>query len=149
MEAVIVPILKSLRTAVPLGILIRCFEWWLDSKYFEHFLSENLVMLLAVLLGVNLATLGIIVPKLHDVLIANNRQGSFASTSKQMRLSVYEQVTLIGISLVLLIALASPKLCSGSSAAWAMQATLNTCFVYGMLIMMDTAKTVFTCFDLE
>jgi len=121
-----------------------------QSHYLNDFLKGNLITLLVALLAINSATMGIVLTKVRD-LIDKKGEGAdcFASTKKEMLLSIKEQLALIVLSVLLLTVGGSElvtKDINMSSGYWVL---VTGIFVYAMIILYDTAKSVIIIIDHE
>lgn len=121
-----------------------------QSQYLNEFLKGNLITLLVALLAINSATMGIVLTKIRD-LIDKKGEGSehFQSTKSQMLLSIKEQIALIVLAVIMLTVGGSnfinqnPDLKSGY---WVL---ISAIFVYAMVVLYDTAKSVIIIIDYE
>lgn len=118
----------------------------IESTYITTFLSNNIVNIQIGLLAINTATLGIVLTKLRDLVDNGVEAGAFASTRRQMLLSVKEQVALIVAALTIL-SLASAKNLPFVFMPGLLDTLLLTCLVYSLSILYDTAKSVFILLD--
>lgn len=145
--------MKSLLThfLASLGVsyLLRQVEVLLGSDYIGPFLKGNIITIILTLLAINTATLGIVLTKIREILDRAGSQGAFAATKKEMLLSVYEQVALVFVSLVLLMISDSSWVKGHPDAGGATAVALGGCFVYAILVLLDTAKSVFIILDVK
>lgn len=142
MKSVITNILYS----VVFGYVLINFQAWLKTDYLTNtFFKNSLVTLLVALVAINSATLGIVLSRIRDMLDrANSEKKFFTNTKKQMTLSIYEQVALIIIVTILLMVRNSSF--AFDFVFW-IDVLTAACFVYALLILMDTAKSVFKILD--
>lgn len=129
---------------------IACFAQFalasIQSTYVAEFLKNNIVNIQIGLLAINTATLGIVLTKLRDLVDKGIDAELFASTRREMLLSIKEQVTLIAAALIIL-SMSGAKSLPFVLAPTLLDALLLTCFVYSLMILYDTAKSVFVVLD--
>lgn len=125
---------------------IACLSFYslvgIESDYVISFLKENIVSLQIGLLAINTATLGVVLTKLRDLVDKGVAQTRFAAARKEMLLSIREQVALI-LAALLILSLDSAKNLPFTIPVGLTQILLITCFVYSIIILYDTAKSVF------
>ncbi len=114
----------------------------LNSNYLFEFLKQNIVNIQIGLLAINTSTLSIILTKLRDLIDSGLPHNTFTSTKKEMFLSIKEQIFLIITSLVIL-SLAEAKNLPFLISVNVFQTILIACFVYELMILYDTAKSIF------
>lgn len=138
--------MKDVLRSVMISVGIACLAFFalaaIGSVYIFDFLKANLINIQIGLLAINTATLGVVLTKLRDLVDSGVPLAAFSETRKQMLLSVKEQVALIVTSLVLL------SLNEASSIRFdvpvdLLRILLLACFAYSLLILYDTAKSVF------
>lgn len=118
----------------------------IQSTYVADFLGSNIVNIQIGLLAINTATLGIVLTKIRDLVDKGIPAQEFYRTRKEMLLSIKEQVVLIATSLVIL-SLADAKGLPFVVVPVLLETLLLTCFVYSLMILYDTAKSVFVVLD--
>lgn len=136
-------LLRSILIAVGAAFILGQLQIVLGSNHILKFLDQNLVSLLIALLAINTASLGIILSKIRELADSSNRNNDFLKTQKEMLFSVKEQIVLIFLSLLLLLINDSKWLQIHSSLVTLVETSIISCFVYGMLILYDTANSVF------
>lgn len=114
----------------------------IGSDYLIKFLRENIVSLQIGLLAINTATLGVVLTKLRDLVEKGVDPATFSTARNEMLLSIREQVALI-ISALVLLSLDSAKSLLFPIPVELTQILLISCFVYSIMILYDTAKSVF------
>jgi sterol desaturase/sphingolipid hydroxylase (fatty acid hydroxylase superfamily) len=129
------------------GFLSQLLQDWLVNHYFNDFLKTNLVNLLVALLAINITTLGIVLTRLRELTDKYECSGVFDSTKQQMLASIREQLGLIVFSIAALNLLPSPKLIDIPSIDIFVNSLISACFIYAMMILYDTAKSVFIIID--
>lgn len=144
----IVGILRS--TFISLGIAYS-FQFifaQIQSDFAFEFLKSNITNLQVALLAVNTATLGIVLTKIRELIDKTGKSEAFEETRQEMMLSIKEQVALIGVSLFLL-ALATAKTPPAYFSNDVFQTLLLASFIYSILILYDTAKSIFVILDYQ
>lgn len=121
-----------------------------ESQYLNEFLKGNLITLLVALLAINSATMGIVLTKIRDLIDKNGTgSDSFQATKKEMLLSIKEQIALI-VSAVFLLTIGGSSFISNSSEIQTGYWVLITgVFIYAMIVLYDTAKSVIIIIDYE
>lgn len=114
----------------------------IGSRYLFEFLRANVINIQIGLLAINTATLGVVLTKLRDLVDRGIPLEKFSSARSEMLLSIKEQVALIVVALFILSAesAASPPV---RIPAELFRLLLLSCFVYSLMILYDTAKSVF------
>ncbi|MHB2150309.1 hypothetical protein ACX8XP_14715 [Calditrichota bacterium LG25] len=133
---------KNIFISIGIAFILEQFQIILKTDYLIRFLEQNLVSLLIALLAINTASLGIILSKIRELLDKNN-QISFDKTKKEMFKSIQEQIILIFLSLVILMLISSSMLKDNLPLIQALETIVVACFVFSILILYDTAKSVF------
>jgi len=138
-KAIGINILIALGGAFLLGQL----QGLLGSHYVMDFLDKNLVSLLIALLAINTASLGIVLTKVRELVDASKGAADFSRTRGEMLFSVKEQIALIFLSLILLTLNQSSWIHDYPKLIEFIQVLVMTCFIYGMIVLYDTAKSIF------
>jgi len=133
---------KNIFISIGIAFLLEQLQIILKTNYLIIFLEQNLVSLLIALLAINTASLGIILSKIRELLDKNNKI-SFDKTRKEMLKSIQEQIILIFLSLILLMFINSDILKNNLQVLQTLETIVVACFVYSILILFDTAKSVF------
>ena len=131
------------------GFICQLTQDWLGSQYFNEFLKANLINLLVALLAVNSATMGIVLTKIRDLVDSKGHGEKFKETRQQMLLSVKEQVWLIAMAIVLLTIAQSKYVAGIPNITMFLNSLISGIFVYGMLVLYDTAKGVLIIVDFD
>ena len=138
--------MKGILRSGLISIGIACIAYFalnaMGSTYIFEFLKANLINIQIGLLAINTATLGVVLTKLRDLVDSGVPLAAFARTRNEMLLSVKEQVALIVASLALL-SVSEAKSISLRVPTDLLQILLIACFAYSLLILYDTAKSVF------
>lgn len=141
--------LRNILISLGAAFILVLAQNLLDSDYINTFLDQNLVSLLVALLAINTASLGIVLSKIRELIDSNDGSCEFSKTKKAMLFSIKEQVFLIFLSLILLMINDSKWQVSHPKIALLIEASVVTCFTYGILILFDTAKSVFVILDFK
>lgn len=139
-------ILRSTFIALGIACALQFTFAQIQSNFVFEFLKLNITNLQVALLAVNAATLGIVLTKIREIIDKTGKREAFEATRQEMMLSIKEQVTLIGVSL-LILALATAKMPPVSFPDELYQTLLLTSFVYSLLVLYDTAKSVFVILE--
>lgn len=139
-------ILRSSFISLGVACALQFFFVQIQSNFVFEFLKSNITNLQVALLAVNTATLSIVLTKIRELIDKTGARTEFETTSQEMMLSIKEQVVLIGASL-LIISLATAKTPPFHFPDELYQSLLLTSFVYSLLILYDTAKSVFVILD--
>jgi len=142
----IASIAKSFFMSFGIACLAQLALASIQSTYVSDFLKSNIVNIQIGLLAINVATLGIVLTKIRDLVDKGVSADEFSRTREQMLLSIKEQVGLIAAALIIL-SLADAKALPFVVAPVVLQTMLLTCFVYSLMILYDTAKSVFVLLD--
>ncbi|MGE8444802.1 MAG: hypothetical protein ACN6O1_01150 [Comamonas sp.] len=94
----------------------------------------------------NTATLGIVLTKIREIIEKTGRIENFESTRNEMLLSIKEQIVLVAASLFV-VAVESAKNFPINLPSEVFQVALIASFVYSMVVLYDTAKSVFVVLD--
>jgi len=143
---VISSIVKSSLMSMCIAVVAVYVLHYIQSNFIFQFLSSNIITIQIGLLAINAATLGIILTKLKDIVDKGVPRAEFESVRVQMLLSIREQVALI-IMAIIIISLAEAKALPFHVPQMVFQVVLLACFVYALLILYDTAKSVFVVLD--
>ncbi len=136
-------IIKNIFLSIGVAFIFSQFQNLLGSDYIIEFLKENLVALLIALLAINTASLGIVLSKIRELIDSCGGSFDFSKTQNEMLLSIREQIALIFLSLILLTINDSTFLTNHPKLISVMETSIITCFIYSMIILYDTAKSIF------
>jgi len=135
--------------ALGVGFICQLTQDWLGSQYFNEFLKDNLINLLVALLAVNTATMGIVLTKIRDLVDSHGHSEAFKQTRQQMLLSIKEQIGLIALAVVFLTVAQSKYLVGITNIAMFFNSLVAGIFVYSMMVLYDTAKSVLIIVDFD
>lgn len=142
--------MKGVFQSVFISVGLACIAYFalnaIGSTYIVDFLKENLINIQIGLLAINTATLGVVLTKLRDLVDSGIPLAAFSRTRKEMLVSIKEQVALIVTSLALL-SVGEATSMPFVLPADLLQILLIACFAYSLLILYDTAKSVFVVLD--
>lgn len=139
-------VIKTFLMSVGAGCIAQLLLHQVQSDAIFTFLKSNITNIQIALLAINAATLGIVLTKIRELMDKTNQQAAFESTKHEMLLSIKEQMWLIGTSL-LIIAMESAKASPFGLSTEVWQAGLIASFVYSMVVLYDTAKSVFVLLE--
>ncbi|HWQ89346.1 MAG TPA: hypothetical protein VN374_05185 [Desulfitobacteriaceae bacterium] len=115
----------------------------LGSQFLCPFLRGNLVSLLIALLAINATSLGIVLTKIRDIMDRQGVSKGFEKTQAVMLFSIKEQIVLIFVSVILLMLDGSKLIVGYDQVMVFVRVGVITCFVYAMMVLYDTAKSIF------
>lgn len=138
----IVSIFKSSLISVGVACLATLLLESIGSRYLFDFLRQNVINIQIGLLAINTATLGVVLTKLRDLVDKGISLSKFANARSEMLLSIKEQMALIITALIILSA-ESAKAIPVHIPTELTRILLLSCFVYSLMILYDTAKSVF------
>ena len=115
----------------------------------SNFLITNIINLQITLLAINTATLGLIISKIYEIL-KEYPLIDLAQPIKEMKVSLKEQIILIGISFISLILLNNnlENIIDFEHKKLILNIILLSVLVYCIDILRDTGKAVFVIIDL-
>ena len=143
-----IEMLKDISLYIVGGFLLTGISMALDSVFLEVYLKENLITLLVALLAINTTTSSVVMTKLKE--IADATGGSFKSTIEQLKLSIYEQVCLIMIAILLLIFSGSKTVIEFREwMPFILNGAIASVFTAGLYALFDTAKSIFVILQYE
>lgn len=138
-------IVKNISFFIILSIVITSSAYYLESDFLFKYLKNNLISLLLTLLAINTATLGLIASKIQDVVI-KYPNFDFSKTIREMKLSLLEQIILIGTSVFCLL-LNDSKVIIFNYKDILCNVILISIFIYAIHILWDTGKAVFVSIE--
>ena len=139
--------ITSACTCVVVGLAAAGVSRVLDSGFLGSFLSANLLVLLIALMAINTTTVSVILTKMREIADANPRV-DFAATRRAMQGATIEQMVLIVLAAVLLVANGSPRLVAAvPHASYIITSLLVAVFVFALQILYDTAHAVYVILD--
>ncbi len=136
---------KNISFYIIISFIICLLSNYLESYFIFIYLQNNIIGLLLALLAINTATLGLIASKIQDML-EKHPDISFKNTTREMKFSLTEQVTLIGVSVVSLITLNS-QVIQFENKELLLNTILISVLIYSIDILWDTGKSVFVIID--
>jgi hypothetical protein len=130
------------------GLFLIWSSNYLGSSFLINFLRANLLLLLPALMAINVTTAGVVMAKLRE--LGDKYRAGFDETMKQMKLSFYEQVVLMFIAMVLLVLDGAEKVNINQHHMRAiLESLISGCFIYSLIILFDTAKSIFIILRFE
>lgn len=94
--------IKNISFYIIAAILINLLSTSLESSFLSKFLHDNVINILINLLAINTATTGIVLTKLKEIS-ENHNSFDFSESYSQLKLALFEQIILIGLSIMSLI----------------------------------------------
>lgn len=142
-------LIRNVFISIAIGYLAKTASDALNIEFINRFLNDNLVTILIALLAINAATMGIVLSKIRELIDASPKLDfePFKRTKSEMLLSVQEQVILIVLSVVVLSAMSSQKVAGIDGAFAFLEVMAIAIFVHAIMILYDTAKSVFIIMD--
>jgi hypothetical protein len=138
----IASILKSSLISVGFACLATFLLESIGSQYLFDFLKQNVINIQIGLLAINTATLGVVLTKLRDLVDKGTPLSKFSSARSEMLLSIKEQMALIVAALTILSADSATSI-PVRIPEELLRILLLSCFAYSLMILYDTAKSVF------
>lgn len=145
----ITQVLKTSFISIGAGFIAELINDWLNSGFMHKFFEANLITILVALLAVNAATMGIVLTKIRDLIDKNGGSEFFKKTRDQMLLSIKEQIGLIIIATIILSIKSAPIICDIQNLPLLLNAIITGIFVYALIVLYDTAKSVLIIVDYE
>lgn len=139
-------VIKSVATSLVVASAFQCFLHYIQSDFIFIFLKSNLTNIQLALLAINIATLSIVFAKIREIIDRTGTREVFDATKKEIVLSIKEQAALIFVSLFVM-ALEGAKNLPIAIPSDIFQVALVACFYYSVLILYDTAKSIFIILD--
>ena len=137
--------LKNISFFFVIALSITAISNILNSTFLFTYLQTNIISLLITLLAINTATSGLIASKIQDFVI-QKPEIDFSPTIKEMKVSLFEQIILIVISVISLIFQNSTKI-ELEFKDDICNIILITAFIYAIDILWDTGKAVFVIIE--
>ena len=137
--------LKNISFILVLSAIVVIFCNYLETTFLFTYLTNNLISLLLTLLAINTATLGLIASKMQDIVV-DKPQFNFSRTIKEMKLSLFEQIVLIAVTIITLI-LQDSKVVIVNHKDDASNIILVGVLFYSINILWDTGKGVFVVIE--
>lgn len=142
-------VLKTALISLGVGFLTEIINGWLSTQFLTKFFEANLITMLVALLAINAATMGIVLTKIRDLIDKNGGSEFFQKTRAQMLLAVKEQIGLIVFATVLLTIKSGAPVAAISNLPFLLNAIVTSVFVYALIVLYDTAKSVLIIVDYE
>lgn len=142
-------VLKTALISLGVGFLTEIINGWLSTQFLTKFFEANLITILVALLAINAATMGIVLTKIRDLIDKNGGSEFFQKTRAQMLLAVKEQIGLIVFATVLLTIKSGAPVAEMSNLPFLLNSIVTGVFVYALIVLYDTAKSVLIIVDYE
>ncbi len=142
-------IVKNISFYIVISFIICVVSDYIKSSFLSNFLITNIINLQITLLAINTATLGLIISKIYEIL-KEYPLIDLAQPIKEMKVSLKEQIILIGISFISLILLNNnlENIIDFEHKKLILNIILLSVLVYCIDILRDTGKAVFVIIDL-
>jgi len=140
-------ITKNIFFSIGIGYLFAELQVFLETDFLIEFLKNNLISLLVALIAINSTTLSLVLTKIREISDKNKNQLDFSNTRKQMILSINEQIVLIIFSTIFLMVLDSIFIKNHQEFSVLIHTLIISTFVYALIVLFDTAKSVFIILD--
>lgn len=142
-------VLKTSLISLAVGFLAELVTGWLASQFLNKFFEGNLITILVALLAINAATMGIVLAKIRDLIDRRGGSEFFLKTRGEMLLSVKEQIGLIVVATSLMAIKSSAAVSDVPNMLLFMNSVITGIFVYALIILYDTAKSVLIIVDYD
>lgn len=136
--------LKTIAVIILISIIIIYFCSVVESEVLFEYLNQNLITILVGFLAINTATLGHLAAKMQDIMIVH-KEMDFQSTTHEMKKSLFEQIIMIGIALIVVIVQKSNIEFNLKDEI--LNVISLSIFLYAVYIIWDTGKSVFVIID--
>lgn len=142
--------LKDISLFLLIAFFANIISYLIGTDFILEYLKLNLITVQLGLLAINTATCGLVVSKLQEIK-EKHREVDISPITKQLLLSLKEQIVLIVIG-VLLMLLLSSKLINhiiySSYIRFGLETVLVAVFVNSVQVLWDTGKSVFVLTDI-
>lgn len=135
-------ILRSMLISIGISCLVTFLLEGIGSQYLFDFLDQHVINIQIGLLAINTATLGVVLTKLRDLVDKGTPLSEFSAARSEMLLSVKEQMALI-IAALIILSTKNAKSIPLHIPGELTRILLLSCFIYSLMILYDTAKSVF------
>ncbi|GAA67045.1 hypothetical protein [Pseudoalteromonas sp. BSi20429] len=142
-------VVKTTFIALGVGFIAELTNSWLGSEFLHTFLAQNLFTILIALLAINATTMGIVLTKVREMVDSKGSAGCFKRTRDQMLLSIKEQIALVVISISILSIKGSEHIIAMENAELLLNVAIIGVFVYSLMVLYDTAKSVLIIIDFD
>ena len=136
-------IVKNICTAIIISTFFIYLQSSLTSTYISNFLKSNLITIIISLLAINIATTGIVLGKMKDIVDNTKNKTLFVKSKKEMQISIIEQVVLIVLAFMVLTFSDSPFIQNMQILRNILDICCLAIFVYDTIILYDSSKSIF------
>jgi len=141
-------LIKHILITLLISIILYEFQKFTKSDYILQFLSNNLITIIVALLAINTTTLGIVFSKINDIPInTTEAEDSLKNASGQMKNSIYEQLILVLLSIILFTLFNAQFINCTTYLKIGIDIFCIAIFVYDLILLYDTSKSIFIIFD--
>lgn len=142
--------IKNILISIAISYILITIETFFKSNFLVDFLEKNIITIIVALLAINLATLSIVLSKIREIIDSLNvKKEIFLKTKKEILASIQEQIALVFTSIILLIIIKSEWILTYPEFFNFFNIGLVACFTYSIIILYDTAKSIFIIIDFE
>ncbi|MCT8335814.1 hypothetical protein NUH30_19160 [Leptospira sp. 85282-16] len=138
-------LLKNYSFFYILGYLIEKINIYLKSDFLLNYLTNNLISIEIALLAINISSSGIILSRLKEIA----PEDSFSETIKEIKITIFEQIILIGLTLISFILLDTKENEFVSVLRDWLLFLINGIFAYFLFILFDISKSIFILIDFK
>lgn len=131
-----------------IAVILRTVSYLLQSTYLSTFLDTSIITILVALLAINTTTMSVLLTKLRE--ISEKTGKSFVKTIPSLKHSRYEQICLIGISVLFLIVKKSTVI----NSVFPHNGLICDIFIIGAFVggiynLFDTGKAIFMIMEFD
>jgi len=135
--------IKNISFYIVIAFLLNALSIWIQSPFLSKFLHDNVISVLIYLLAINTATTGIVLTKLKE-LSGINSNFDFSASYKELKTALWEQIFLIGVSLLVLILKDSTIIkAKFEYHDFLFDTVITAIFINGLDTLRDTSKAIF------
>lgn len=137
--------LKNITFFIAVAVAITCLSNLIQSTFIKTFIVDDLVTVLVTIFAINTATNSLLIDDLSKLSKSTNQK--FSNSYKEIKVSIYEQIILIGMSVVFLICRESALLKDYMNNELIFDTLCLAAFIYAIDILRDTALAVFNLIE--
>lgn len=137
--------IKNISFFLVTSLIVVLISQAIESTSVFKYLQENIIGLLLTLLAINIASSGLIAAKIQDILVEFPKF-DFSESLKEMKISLLEQVILLGVSIITLI-VSDSLMITYVHKELIGNTILFSILIYAINILWDTGQAVFIIID--
>jgi len=120
----------------------------LKSDFLSNLFSQDFITLLVAIVAINSTTLGITLTKIREIMDRNG--GDFSKTSREMKISIKEQIILIILAFAVQMVGSSTVIKTFCNQIYLITKFISVIiFSYAIQILYDTANSIFLLLNFE